>query len=451
MADFYALLNKGTSITIPTLSIADGEDFELEFEWKWSATDTGRVFGHNSNLFSRCVLHQTNNTLQLINGANVSVTINITAYTRTSYNVFRIVRVGSTVSVYLNGVLQNSATLAGAFSITRFYDQNGFKTADAGMRYFKFYRNGVLERHYLSATNDSNFWSEVASSQNGTIFGFLTPVSQHWELYTVAAGSVEFNGTIGSQLIEEGASGSFSVADNFSGSGTPFAYSSIGTALPVGFTLNAATGAISYTAAALGLTAGHIIQATAVDLSTAQTNTFSIDVSSAASLVPQGTVTITGVTVSEITGNVAWTYVGLDATGFEYSLNLGAPITTLTNPHTIADLTSGQLYSVRVRATNEYGAGAWSAPFEFTTVTAVSIVSGIIRNETLTVLANTLFPTVDVNSTSGALVVRFTNVTTSPAGRITLTDTVNFAAGTTYRLWYELPNGDFGAEKVVAS
>jgi hypothetical protein len=75
-----------------------------------------------------------------------------------------------------------------------------------------------------------------------------------------------------------------------------------------------------------------------------------------------------------------------------------------------------------------------------------------IRHRDHAVLADTLFPTVDVTSpATGALVARFTNVTTSPAGRITLTDTVNFAAGTTYRLWYELPNGDFGAEKVVAS
>jgi predicted phage tail protein len=171
---------------------------------------------------------------------------------------------------------------------------------------------------------------------------------------------------------------------------------------------------------------------------------------SGASLVPQGTVSITTITTTEVTSNVSWTYELEDATGFEYSLDLGTSIATSSNPQTISNLTTGQTYSVRVRATNQYGPGVWSESVEFTTLAGINIISSPLRNETFTLLSNVLFSIVDVYLVStGELVNRFSNITTDNDGKMQLTSGT-FIVGTDYRLWYELPSGNWGTEKVIA-
>ena len=90
--------------------------------------------------------------------------------------------------------------------------------------------------------------------------------------------AVGFSGLISNRTIAIGGSLSLSLSGNFSGTETPFTYSLLSGVLPTGLTLNASTGAVSGTPSVLGLSSGIVVRATDTALSTADTNSFSINV-----------------------------------------------------------------------------------------------------------------------------------------------------------------------------
>jgi len=85
---------------------------------------------------------------------------------------------------------------------------------------------------------------------------------------------------------------------------------------------------------------------------------------------PQGTTTITDVAPGTTSALVTYGYSAGDATGFEYRVGGGAVATIGASPATISGLTAGTPYSIEIRAINAAGAGAWSAPFNFSTSAA---------------------------------------------------------------------------------
>jgi len=90
--------------------------------------------------------------------------------------------------------------------------------------------------------------------------------------------AVGFSGLISNRTIAIGGSLSLSLSGNFSGTETPFTYSLLSGVLPTGLTLNASTGVVSGTPSVLGLSSGIVVRATDTALSTADTNSFSINV-----------------------------------------------------------------------------------------------------------------------------------------------------------------------------
>lgn len=101
--------------------------------------------------------------------------------------------------------------------------------------------------------------------------------------------AVSFSGPVPDLAITEGASSSVDLSTYFSGTETPFTYSSVGTGLPAEFSLDTATGILSWTNAVLGATSGVVVRATDQDLATADSNAFDIVVSAAPT---EATVTI---------------------------------------------------------------------------------------------------------------------------------------------------------------
>ena len=92
------------------------------------------------------------------------------------------------------------------------------------------------------------------------------------------AGKVSFSGTISDQVGNQSVAFSMSVAANFVGSDTPFAYTLQAGTLPSQVTLNATTGVISGTPDTIQTQSGIVIRATDASGNTADTNSFEIDI-----------------------------------------------------------------------------------------------------------------------------------------------------------------------------
>jgi hypothetical protein len=91
---------------------------------------------------------------------------------------------------------------------------------------------------------------------------------------------VAFSGSVPAQTATVGTAFSLAMAGYFSGPSTPFTFSSVGSALPAGVTLNTATGALSGTPTTAGTYSDIVIRATDAQSNVANSNAFTITVAS---------------------------------------------------------------------------------------------------------------------------------------------------------------------------
>lgn len=105
---------------------------------------------------------------------------------------------------------------------------------------------------------------------------------------------------------------------------------------------------------------------------------------------PTGTVTVGTVTPSTTSAVVNYTYSASDQTGFQYTLDNGASYATIgASPATISGLTASTAYSIKVRAINATGNGAWSSAVGFTTTTPAAVApTGTVTIGTVSVTSS---------------------------------------------------------------
>lgn len=108
-----------------------------------------------------------------------------------------------------------------------------------------------------------------------------------------------------------------------------------------------------------------------------------------AGTAPTGTVTIGSITPNSTGASVPFTYSAADQTGFEYRINGGTVVTGTNSPQVVSGLTPSTAYSIEIRAINASGAGAWSAPANFTTSAAGSPPAGTFTIGTITTTQTT--------------------------------------------------------------
>lgn len=105
---------------------------------------------------------------------------------------------------------------------------------------------------------------------------------------------------------------------------------------------------------------------------------------------PTGTVTIGTITPNSTGASAPFTYSAADQTGFEYQLNeTGTIYPIAASPATPTGLTPSTGYTIRVRAKNASGEGAWSASAPFTTSAAGSPPAGTFTVGTITTTQTT--------------------------------------------------------------
>lgn len=95
-----------------------------------------------------------------------------------------------------------------------------------------------------------------------------------------------------------------------------------------------------------------------------------INPASGGGTAPTGTVTISNVTVGTVTATATYSYSAADQTGFEASLDGGTAFSIGASPAGLSGLTQNTAYSLRIRAVNASGQGAWSTAYPFTTAEA---------------------------------------------------------------------------------
>lgn len=102
---------------------------------------------------------------------------------------------------------------------------------------------------------------------------------------------------------------------------------------------------------------------------------------------PIGTVTIGTITPNSTGASAPFTYSAADQTGFEYQLNETGTIYPISaSPATPTGLSPSTAYTIRARAVNATGPGAWSTSAPFTTSgVAVSFVGGPVPDQVATV------------------------------------------------------------------
>lgn len=105
---------------------------------------------------------------------------------------------------------------------------------------------------------------------------------------------------------------------------------------------------------------------------------------------PTGTVTVGTVTPSTTSAVVNYTYSASDQTGFQYTLDNGTTYATIgTSPATITGLTASTAYSIKVRAINATGNGAWSSAVGFTTTAPAAVApTGTVTVGTVSVTSS---------------------------------------------------------------
>lgn len=365
--------------------------------------------------------------------------------------VMRIQPEGSGVDkrLFVNGVDKGLATSPDGITDIGGFDKFGVNAnvySPVDIEYFSLVNNTTPtnSRYYDSDASGGTglLWPETTG--NGTA-GNLTNIpddGNQWFEYSNAVTPVTFTGTVPAQNLTTGDALSLGASTYFSGTETPFTYSSTGAALPAWATLNTTTGVISGTSE-LGTTSGVIITATDTATNTAVTNAFDIVVTDAQAVAPQGTVTIGAITVGETTASVPFTYDLADETGYDYRLDAGTPVVGVTSPISLTGLTANTAYSIEVRATNATGAGAWSTAANFTTDAAVAtFVSEPLKDNVGNLLVSAALDYIAFYSVvDGSLVLRVTGVSTAADGRFTVQNAA-LSAGVQYRVdWQPTAQG----------
>ncbi|WP_102794304.1 fibronectin type III domain-containing protein [Bowmanella denitrificans] len=292
---------------------------------------------------------------------------------------------------------------------------------------------GAVNRWYPCEEGSGTFVEDIGGeeTERGTLSGTIA-----WDGEPTPI-PVSLTATIPAQPAQIGTPYSLDLATYFAGNQTPFSYALTAGSLPSGLSL--AGSVISGTPTAAGPYSGIVITSTDSAENTADTNAISFTVAAAAP-PPTGTPVIDSVTPGTHTVSVDYSYAEADATGFDIRINGGAAIDVgVDDPAGITGLTPDTQYTVEVRAYNDVGDGAWSAPTQFTTQAAVATASlaftrALVLNNG-TPRANETGITVDVQDvTSGQLVLRTNGHTTNAQGIPASIASANLQAAVQYRV-----------------
>jgi len=261
---------------------------------------------------------------------------------------------------------------------------------------------------------------------------------------------VSFSGPVPTRNGVLGTATTFANAGFFAGNLTPFAYSSVGTSLPAGVTLNTSTGVLSLAAsgATAGTTSGIIIRATDTGSNIANTNAYSIVIaaSNAAPTFPGNISNISGTAGSAITPvNVSGQFSDTDTltytaspagTAWPSGLIVNSSTGIISGTVAGAGTTSG----LKVRATDTASQTVDSNAFN-----AVIAASSTTRTWTPTIKLEALadetpFPNhaihAIINDMAGNLIDTKTGLTTNSVGLPPPFTTSTGALTTDYRVSY---------------
>lgn len=380
-------------------------DYEYEYEVKADQTEftlaTKAYIGDSANMhFLKATV------LEVRDAANTQINITHGA-TITNWNVYR-VRVDNTTGTRrLRFSLNNGAdqTFTPSASVAGW--QVGallpFPASNRGgkFRYFKYTDNITPANNRMY---DARVWEpgtfgntvvpETTSGAADALMdtGYPTDGSAY-ELY--GATPISFTGTVPNQAPPYDVLFELDLRPYFAGNLTPFSYTVDQTSpqLPPEYSL--IDGVISgipvadWPSSNFSDVTGLKVRATDSGGNFAVTNAFDI-VPDFNPQPPQGTVTLgtpTGITSSSAA--IPYSYSASDQAGFEYRLNGGSAQNVTTTPLVVSGLTASTAYTVEIRAVNAAGAGAWSAPANFTTSAAALPPQGSFTIGTITAAQTT--------------------------------------------------------------
>lgn len=174
----------GTYISFPALSIASGENFSIEMPVSVDATGIARVIGGSvSNTTSRVWVQQNATpNFRITNAAGTSADWNY-ALALSAFYVFKLVRTGSALELFIDGVSQGTRTLSGSFSFDRFFAHATSAGVNCTIKYVDI-TSAAGSRSYINNSGTGNVWVDVVSGQNGTQVGGWPSDDSEWVFYS---------------------------------------------------------------------------------------------------------------------------------------------------------------------------------------------------------------------------------------------------------------------------
>lgn len=426
--------NRRVNVSIPQPTLDGASDFSWEIEFEVRANGTDLPISNNGlyNTGSANLIFLKGTTLEV--RENGPITTFTHGATISNWNVYRLVgsKVGATrtMTLFVNGVEIQSLSPANGllWSHNNFFPL-GATTRAGDFRYYSFTDN-------VTPANNKTYTALGTSSGNtlppdGTLVGFQ---AEPWVSDGPVVTPITFSGTIPTQSFTNGEIVSEDLSIYFGGTETPFTFANTGTALTgSGLTLSSA-GLLSGTYTGTPIT-GVIVTGTDTATNTASSNAFNIE-TAAAPQVPQGTITIGTIDVTETTATVSYTYSDTDQTGFEYRLDGVAEVADASSPVDLTGLIANTTYSVEVRAVNSTGPGTWSTTANFTTsaVGVGTFTSEPLKDNAGNLLANEPLDYVSIyDSSTGDLVLKVTGISTNASGIFTVANALLIAT-TTYKV-----------------
>lgn len=174
--------------------IALSGDFSIKFESKYPSPSF-RFMGCSTDS-SRIEL-DTSTRIRVTNSASTSVTLTFSGVDIAVFNEFEITRIGSTLSLFINGSFQSSTSLSGTLNFNRFF-RNVFSntSANASVKYCEVKLSGSLTHEYRNTTGTGTSWIDQISSNNAEQFGSWPTDDSEWVFYSSGAITADIDFTM---------------------------------------------------------------------------------------------------------------------------------------------------------------------------------------------------------------------------------------------------------------